>query len=147
MSTASGAMLAPATVLGENIIKPYFKTLTDKQFLFILRTSVVVVGISSAIMANMSKSIYELARQSSAITLVSLFIPLLAGLYWKRANTIGALCSIGFGMTVWLWGEINGWKTPTILYGLGASTCAMLVGTLLTKKETAEGRQGTETSA
>lgn len=129
MSTASGAMLAPATVLSENIIKPYFKTLNDTQHLTILRWSVIMVAICSGIMANMGQSIYELSRQSAAITLVSLFIPLLAGLYWKRANAHGAMLSILIGMAVWLWGEIAVWNTPSILWGLLASTLAMGVGT------------------
>lgn len=128
MSTASGAMLAPATVLSENIIRPRFQNMTDAQHLRILRWSVVIVAVCSAIMANMGASIYELSRQSAAITLVSLFIPLLGGLYWRRANTTGAMLSIVVGMVVWLWGEIAVWSTPSILWGLLASTIAMFVG-------------------
>jgi SSS family transporter len=133
MSTASGAMLAPATVLGENIIRPRFKEMTDKQLLSILRWSVIFVAICSAIMANMGTSIYELSRQSAAITLVSLFIPLLGGLYWKKSNTLGAMLSILVGMAVWLWVELYAWyyKLPlnfSTLWGLLASTVAMFVG-------------------
>ncbi|MGN6508347.1 MAG: sodium:solute symporter family protein, partial [Chitinophaga sp.] len=47
MSTTSGAILAPATVLGENIIRPFFKNITDKQLLRVIRASVVIVSAIS----------------------------------------------------------------------------------------------------
>ncbi|MEK7258120.1 MAG: sodium:solute symporter family protein, partial [Bacteroidota bacterium] len=37
LSTTSGAILAPATVVGENLVKPLFKKLTDKQLLLTMR--------------------------------------------------------------------------------------------------------------
>lgn len=102
LSTASGAILAPATVIGENIIKPYRPNLTDKQLLNIMRWSVVGVTFCSVVFANLGQSIYELVRQSSEISLVALFTPMLAGLYWKKASATGAIASMFFGLISWL---------------------------------------------
>jgi SSS family transporter len=48
LSTCSAAILAPATVVAENIIRPYFgQSLTDKDLLKIMRYSTIVITIMS----------------------------------------------------------------------------------------------------
>jgi solute:Na+ symporter, SSS family len=130
MSTASGAILAPSTVIGENIIKPLYPNISDKQLLHVMRLSVVMVTLMSVLFANFNQSIYELVRQSSEISLVSLFVPLVFGLYWKRANASGALASMIIGFVIWL--STTMWETeyPPIIYGLLASIAAMVVFSL-----------------
>ena len=128
LSTTSGAILAPATVIGENLVKPYFKNLSDQQLLHIMRLSVVGVAICSAIMASMSANIFDLVAQSSALSLVSLFVPLTAGLYWKRASKAGALLSILLGMAAWLFFEFWGSAIPSLIWGLLLSILGMLMG-------------------
>jgi solute:Na+ symporter, SSS family len=128
LSTASGAMLAPATVLGENLIKPLYNHLTDKQLLRIMRLSVVGVAIVTCIMALMRNNIYELVSESSVLSLVSLFVPLMAGLYWKRASPVGAIASMCLGMGAWLLAKWVGTEIPEMLFGFGASILAMLIG-------------------
>jgi solute:Na+ symporter, SSS family len=102
LSTASGAILAPSTVIGENIIKNFYPNLTDKQLLSSMRWSVVGVTIVSVIFTTFDQSIYELVRQSSEISLVALFIPMVAGLYWKKTSSFGAMASMIGGLGSWL---------------------------------------------
>lgn len=102
LSTASGAVLAPATVVGENLIKPLCGELSDAAQLKILRISVVGVVLASAAMASFRGNICELVGESSALSLVSLFVPLIGGLYWKRASTAGCVASMTVGMVAWL---------------------------------------------
>ena len=102
MSTTSGAILAPATVLIENIVKPFNKTIRDKTELLLLRISVVLVAFLSLLIALGGDSIYDLAADSSAMTLVTLFFPLFLGLYWKKSSTIGAIGSMVIGLLVWV---------------------------------------------
>ena len=128
MSTTSGAVLAPASILAENIIRPRLRDQSDRRLLQVLRRSVVLVGVASALMATWQSNIYDLVAQSSALSLVSLFVPLMAGLYWKRANEAGALLSIGLGMIVWLTAEYVVSDFPPILLGLAASGGGMLLG-------------------
>jgi SSS family transporter len=137
LSTTSGAILAPATVLAENLIRPYFlKNLDNAQFLRLLRWSVVVVAICSAVLAMQKSDIYELVGQSSALSLVSLFVPMVAGLYWKRASALACNMSMLGGMGAWLlctWLEIPG---PELVWGLGASLLLMVLGTVLQPQKT-----------
>ena len=132
LSTTSGAILAPATVIGENIIKPYVKNMSDKQLLRTMRIAVIFVASCSALMAGLKTNIYELVAQSSALSLVSLFIPLVAGLYWKKASNAGAFLSMGFGMGVWLYFEIIGSSSiPSLILGGLASLIGMIIGSLI----------------
>ncbi len=132
LSTTSGAVLAPATVIGENLIRPYFKSISDRRLLHIMRLSVVGVALAAATMAAWNRNIYELVGQSSALSLVSLFIPLTAGLYWKRASNFGALASILSGMAVWLLCEFAlNTAFPSLIWGGLASLAAMMAGSWL----------------
>jgi SSS family transporter len=132
LSTTSGAILAPATVLGENLIKPLFKELSDRQLLRIMRFGVVLVAICSATMAGLNANIYDLVAQSSSLSLVSLFIPLACGLYWRKASKWGAVLSMMLGMITWIWFEyLRHTELPSLLPGLLASILGMLLGTLL----------------
>ncbi len=128
LSTTSGAILAPATVLAENIIKPRLKNTDGRDLLSIMRFSVVIVAVISAILAMMSSDIYELVGTSSALSLVSLFVPLTAGLYWKKANNMGALLAMSFGMAAWLYFEFFPTEIPSLIYGLLASILGIAIG-------------------
>lgn len=130
MSTTSGAILAPATVLGENLIRPFYKNMTDRKLLWIIRSSVIVVSAISMVMALSSQNIYELVADSSILSGVSLFVPLTAGLYWKRARDAGAVLSIIAGTVAYALAEWLDSDIPSLITGLAASMGGMLIGSL-----------------
>ena len=132
LSTTSGAILAPATVIGENLIKPYFKKMADAGLLRTMRIAVVGVALCSAAMAIWQQNIFDLVAQSSTLSLVSLFVPLTLGLYWKRASTFGAMLSITVGMGTWILFEfVVPTETPALIWGLVASLAAMVAGSVV----------------
>ncbi|HRK81854.1 MAG: sodium:solute symporter family protein [Saprospiraceae bacterium] len=131
LSTTSGAMLAPATIIGENLVRPYFKNVSDQRLLTIMRMSVVFVAVLSAVMASWSADIFELVGQSSAFSLVSLFFPMTLGMYWKRSSTVGALASMIAGLAVWLFFEIRGSELPSLLHGALVGLVVMVAGSLI----------------
>ncbi len=136
LSTCSGAILAPATVIGENLIKPlYGDKISDKTLLQIMRWSVVLITIISVGFASWKTEIYELVSESSALSLVSLFIPLVAGLYWKRASAMGAILAMLLGVTVWTFFEFYPNAIPSLVWGLCASIFGMIFGSLIWKRE------------
>lgn len=128
MSTASGAILAPASVLGENVVRPFLKNPTEKRILQILRISVVVITLISLLMAITKSNIYELVSQASALSLVSLFIPLLAGLFWKKSTSTGAVVSMISGFIVWLFWNLGSFEIPASIPGLFSSWFGLLIG-------------------
>lgn len=134
MSTASGAILAPAAILSENIIRPNFKNLPDKKFLLISRLSVILVSILSLVFAFSNGNIYELVGQSSAISLVSLFIPLVAGLYFKNISSKAAINSMLWGFTIWMIALLRETELNPLIYGLIASASGLAMGMIRNKK-------------
>ena len=47
-------------------------------------------------------SIYDLVSAAYQVTLVGAFVPLVMGLYWKRATTQGAILSLALGIATWI---------------------------------------------
>ena len=68
------------------------------------------------------------------ITLVGAFVPLVAGLYWKRASKQGAELSIALGLAVWMPMEFSPPEGEALLppqfAGFMASVAGMVVGSL-----------------
>ena len=104
LSTTSSSILAPAAIFSENIVRPLWgRPLTDRSLLFITRISVVFFSVCSTVLACMKSNIYELVGGSSVFSLVSLFVPLLLGLYWRRFNSAAAMLAMIAGMVSWIY--------------------------------------------
>ncbi len=131
LSVSSGAILAPATVFGENIVKYIWPNLSDRHLLRSIRWAVVGITVCCVwLSTSREMSIFDLVAESSAFSLVSLFVPLMAGLYWPRATLTGCLLSMAVGMVVWLlciWFPTH-W--PPMIWGLVASAIGMIAGSL-----------------
>lgn len=121
MSTASSAMLAPSAIISENLIRPYLKNLSDRGFLWLTRLCLVLVALVSLAFAYSGESIYHLVGSSSALSLVSLFVPFVAGLYFKGRNTLSAMSSMISGFVVWAVMEYVLHSPFALLCGLAAS--------------------------
>lgn len=133
MSTASGALLAPSVTFTENVLKGMLRELSDRQFLWTMRGVVAAFAVAMTLFALYSdSSIYDMVGNSNKVTLVAAFVPLVCGLYWKRANTQGALLSIFSGLVTWLALEAfapDGFWPPQ-LAGLLMSFAGMVIGSL-----------------
>jgi Na+/proline symporter len=79
-------------------------------------------------------SIFKMVENAYQITLVMAFVPLVAGLFWKRSTNQGALVSIFCGLSVWLsilrYGEDDPFF-PAQFVGVIASAIGMVIGSLL----------------
>jgi Na+/proline symporter len=141
-STSSATLLAPSTSFVENILKNLRPHMTDKQQLFAMRITIVVftaIVLTYAI-AMKGTPIYDLVSAAYQVTLVGAFVPLVMGIYWKRATTQGAICSVAAGIAVWLLffpqvgGEGLSKAFPGQLAGLIAAFAGMIVGSLAPQK-------------
>lgn len=102
MSTCSGALLAPASLLSENIIKPLYKSnINDTRFLLITRLSVITIGLIAFVIALGSQNIFALVSEASVIGLVSIFVPFVAVLFFKHTDQLGAAIAMVFGSIVY----------------------------------------------
>lgn len=128
LSTASGAILAPSSILSENILKYAFKDMNDKKLLLLSRTSVLIIASVSFLLAVGKPSIYALVEDSGGISLVTLFIPMVFGLMSQKADERAALFSLFVGIGTWLILEVYGDDMTSHFYGTIASLIAILIG-------------------
>jgi SSS family transporter len=135
-SCASATLLAPSVTFSENILKPMLgHKMSDRRMLLTMRTVTVVFTLLVTFYAMNSKaSIFKMVENAYQITLVAAFIPLLAGLFWKRSTTQGALSAIFCGLSVWFAILVFGPEDPFFpaqFAGLMASAFGMVAGSLL----------------
>jgi solute:Na+ symporter, SSS family len=132
-STSSATLLAPSTSFVENILKNIKPRLEDKELLLAMRITILVFAILVLGYAIKMRgtSIYELVSSAYQVTLVGAFVPLLAGLYWKKASTQGAIASLALGVGVWLVCQFTVADSfPPQLAGLLAAAIGMGIGSL-----------------
>lgn len=130
MSTCSGALLAPASLLSENIIKPNLsKKISDRTFLLLTRISVVIISTVAMILAFSRQNIFELVGEASVIGLVTIFVPFCAALFFNHTNKNGAIISMLSGTLIYVLcrffyiTELN-----PLLPGLLASIAGIFIG-------------------
>ncbi|MBF0281709.1 MAG: sodium:solute symporter family protein [Zetaproteobacteria bacterium] len=108
MSTASSTLLAPSVTLSENVLKGWLihNATDDQHFLKITRSIVASFALLVTIYAlwalDSDMGIHQMVENAYKVTLVVAFVPLVAGLYWSRASTMGAYCAICFGLITWI---------------------------------------------
>ncbi|NIA55595.1 sodium:solute symporter [Massilia sp. TW-1] len=135
-STSSATLLAPSTSFTENILKNLRPGMSDRQQLLAMRVTIVVFAslVLAYAIAMKGTSIYDLVSSAYQVTLVGAFVPLVTGLYWKRATTQGAILSLAAGITTWIvfFPQISplGEHFPGQLAGLIAAFAGMFVGSL-----------------
>ena len=132
MSTTSAAILAPAAIFSENLVKPLARhRFSDKQLLMVTKISVLIFSVSATVMACLRSNIYELVGESSILTLVSLFAPLVLGLYWRKASAGGAILSMMLGIVTWIIFEVFQHTWPSLIPATIVSLIAMVAGSLM----------------
>jgi len=149
MSTASATLLAPSVSFAENVLRGLLpKPLGDHHFLRLMRFT--LLGFAALVLAfalNSEASIYKMVENAYKVTLAGVFVPLLAGILWRRATTQGALAATFGGLVSWLLVEvvimggsdggpyayalIGETGVPPQLVGLAISAFGMVTGSLL----------------
>jgi Na+/proline symporter len=76
---------------------------------------------------------YDMVQNAYTVTLVAAFVPLAAGIFWKRANNTGALLSSVSGLMSWLVAAFAApdATVPPPLVGLVFSLLGMVLGSLV----------------
>jgi len=133
-STASATLLAPSVTFVENIWRQFYPRVSDRQELRTMRIAVLLfsVCVCTYAIASQGTPIYDMVSGAYQITLVGAFVPLVAGLYWPRATTQGAVFSIVLGILAWalLLATPAGEAFPAQLGGFLAAVVGMLIGSL-----------------
>jgi SSS family solute:Na+ symporter len=133
-STASATLLAPSVTFTENIWRQFRPRTSDRRELMTMRITVLVFSACVLAYAIYTEGtpIYEMVSGAYQVTLVGAFVPLVCGLYWKKASTQGALMSIVLGLGAWalFLATPAGEQFPAQLAGLLAGLAGMVAGSL-----------------
>lgn len=130
-SCASATLLAPSVTFAENIVRGFFKHLSDQDLLKVMRITVLCfTAVVTFFAINSNLSIFKMVENAYKVTLVAAFVPLAFGVYWSRANSLGGLLSVVCGLVVWISCEVLAPEAilPPQLAGLLASIAGMLLG-------------------
>ena len=135
MSCSSATLLAPSVAFSENILRGLLPRMDDRHFLWMMRVTIVCFAILVLAFAlNSESTIFGMVENAYKVTLAGAFVPLICGVYWKRATTQGALAAIFGGILSWLLVEFMIGEeslVPPQLIGLCFSFAGMFGGSLL----------------
>ena len=151
MSTADGLLLAIANALSHDL---YYKIIDPKadtkHRLLVARGLLLVIGAGAAVVASMKlTSILGAVAWAFDFAASGLFVPIVLGIWWKRANRQGAIAAMigGFGTGTWYlymikWGGMDLWfginDLRFAIIGMPVSLVLMIVVSLMTEEPDAE---------
>ncbi len=148
MSTGDSVLFSEAVIFSNNLwpsFKKKFlkKKVTEKEIYKVTKISIVVLGLLSLGIALIAESLYDLMIYSYSLMFAMLFFPLTFALFWKKANTPGAISGMLGGLVVIVTGMIVN-KTiipePEWAWVMGAvlASSVLTIGvSLLTQKKKA----------
>lgn len=137
VSSADAVLFMIATALSRDVLEPLFRgKLTDQQRLALARRSALGAGALSILLANWFRSILSALSFFYSLLTLTLFVPLVAGLFWRRPGQSVALAAIGSslsaaGLAVLSGGAAQGWLPPVpvgILAGAAVYAAHGLIG-------------------
>lgn len=118
MSTHDSYLLTWSSVITQDIIAPLSKKeISDKARILITRISIVTIGIFLLIWGlwfEAPVSLWNYMAVTGTIYLAGAFAVVVAGLYWKKASSTGALIAL-FGGLIAILGLFN-WTTSGVWY-------------------------------
>lgn len=135
MSTTDALLLACGSSVTHDLLGPWL----DKRFSLratnlITITIVWIIGLLAMVLAYSPPALLTVFYSSAiGILAAAFFVPTIAGIWWKRANTSGAVASLVAGTGVYLYVQL-GTQAPAfsaIVVALPVSAVAMWVGSLL----------------
>ncbi|MEM9326082.1 MAG: sodium:solute symporter family protein [Bacteroidota bacterium] len=132
-STCSGALLAPASILAENILKPLvLREPDDRKFLRLSRISVLIIGSMATVLAFGQSSIYDLVAEASIFGMVSILVPMFCALFIRKSRSLGAILSMCAGLSSYLIAAyVLDTEFPALFVGFFAAIAGMAVGNYL----------------
>jgi SSS family solute:Na+ symporter len=132
VSTCDAILFMLSTSLSKDLYKRFVRPeATDRQVLTVARWAAVAGGIGGVLLALVLQTVQQALDIFYALLTVSLMVPIVGGLYVRRASTVHAFSAIIAGVTTLLvvrllFAATSRWLDPT-LWGLVAAVIAFLV--------------------
>jgi solute:Na+ symporter, SSS family len=136
VSSADAALFMLSTSFSQDIYKRFIRRdATDEEVLRVARLAAVAGGVLGVTLALVAESVIDALGIFYTLLSVSLFVPVLAGLFARRVGSNDALAAIAagvlaVGVTSLMTGFPAWWLTPAMI-GLTAAVAAAMIGTTL----------------
>jgi SSS family solute:Na+ symporter len=136
VSAADAVLFMLATSLSQDLYKRFVNpAASDGQVLTVARVASVFGGAAAMVVAFLSKTVIDALSVFYTLVGVSLFVPIVAGLYMRRPRSLDALAAVAGGVVavvvaqLWNAGKPIGVFTPAML-GLAAAVIAFALAGL-----------------
>lgn len=146
VSTCDAILFMLATSLSQDLYKRFLRPqATDQQLLRVARGASVAGGVGGVILALQLPTVTDALGIFYSLLGVSLFVPVIGGLFSTRARSAEALASIAAGIITRLsivsvtGGRGFGWIDPT-LAGIAAGTAVFALGLLIRRARAPNGQ-------
>ena len=136
MSTADALLLQAGTIASQDLYARFLnKKMTDGQMVWVSRITVLLLAVVGYAIAAFEPPAVAAVVIFSTTVLGSAFVPAyVCAVWWKKANTVGAISSMIAGTVVSVLWQISGLPDTTgidpMVTGIIASTAAMIIGSL-----------------
>lgn len=143
MSTTDALLLACSSAIAHDLIEQHTRRPLSAKALGRINVAVVwVVGVVAMWLARDPPALLtELYSAAVGVLAAGLFVPLVAGIWWRRANRAGGVAAFVVGAGLYLALQLGGGglvpPLSAILFALPASALAMAIGGRLGAAESA----------
>ena len=136
ISSADSFLLAGASSIVNDIIRPNFTHFDNKKMLLWSRLSVLIISVIGLVLALTIQGLVNLMVTGTAMAVSGLLAPIIFGLFWKKVTNTAGIASMWGGLvTAVLW-QILGhpFGLHPIFIGLPVSIIIILAVTFATHK-------------
>jgi solute:Na+ symporter, SSS family len=139
MSTASGALIATATVFGQDIlqrVRGRAAGATEDAHVRSNRILIGAFGVVVIVIACLLQDVVAALTVAYDILVGGLLVPIIGGLVWRRGTNVGAVAAMGVGtvatlVTMAVVGDL--YANEPVYAGLAAGLVVFVVGSLVTR--------------
>lgn len=140
MSTADALLLQAGTIASQDIWARFFqRSMNERTSVNVSRITIILLAVIATILAiTEPPGVFDVVVFATSV-LGSAFVPAyICAVWWKKANTVGAISSMVIGtvasVSAELLGSTDGIGFDPMVIGITCSTVAMIVGSLLTQR-------------
>lgn len=140
MSTADALLLQAGTIASQDIWARFFqRSMSERTSVNVSRITIILLAVIATILAiTEPPGVFDVVVFATSV-LGSAFVPAyICAVWWKKANTVGAISSMVIGtvasVSAELLGSTDGIGFDPMVIGITCSTVAMIAGSLLTQR-------------
>jgi SSS family solute:Na+ symporter len=144
VSASDAILFMLATSLSQDLYKRFVNpSASDRQVVTVARAASLVGSIAAVIVAMQSKTVVDAIGVFYTLVSVSLFVPIVAGLYLRRPRALDALAAMAGGIMavvaaqLWHGGKPIGVFTPAMCGLLAAAAAFTLVTVVFSQRRVA----------